>query len=61
MRNDAARNKMEPTTDHNALFKRLLLTFFVEFVLAFLPDVAAQIDFDTIAFQPQELLADLVA
>ena len=60
MRSDAARNKMEPTTDHDALFKRLLLTFFVEFVLAFLPDVAAQIDFDTIAFQPQELLADLV-
>ena len=51
---------MEPTTDHDALFKQLLLTFFVEFVLAFLPDVAAQIDFDTIAFQPQELLADLV-
>ena len=59
MRNDATRNKPEPTTDHDALFKQLLLTFFVEFVLAFLPDVAAQIDFDTLAFQPQELLTDL--
>ena len=45
--------------DHDALFKKLLLTFFVEFVLVFLPDVAAQIDFDTIAFQPQEILPDL--
>ena len=59
MRSDAAQNKTEPTTDHDALFKRLLLTFFVEFILAFLPDVAAQIDFDTIAFQPQEILSDL--
>ncbi len=60
MRSAANQNRTEPATDHDALFKQLLMTFFVEFVIAFLPDVAAQIDFDTIAFQPQELLADLV-
>ncbi len=48
-----------PVTDHDALFKQLLLTFFAEFIVAFLPDVAAQIDFATIAFQPQEILTDL--
>ena len=59
MRADARQSGTEPKTDHDALFKQLLLTFFVEFILVFLPEVAAQIDFDKLAFQPQELLTDI--
>ena len=34
--------------DHDALFKKLLTTFFVEFAIAFLPAVAEYMDFTSI-------------
>ncbi|WP_341530383.1 hypothetical protein WKK05_14525 [Nostoc sp. UHCC 0302] len=41
--------------DHNRLFKELLSTFFIEFLNLFLPQVASQIDRDSIQFLPQEV------
>jgi hypothetical protein len=40
--------------DHDELFKKLLTTFFVEFVELFLPDVAEYLDPEGITFLPQE-------
>ncbi|WP_017652962.1 hypothetical protein [Fortiea contorta] len=39
--------------DHDCLFKELISTFFVEFLDLFLPQVASQIDRDSIQFLPQ--------
>jgi predicted transposase YdaD len=48
-------------TDHDRLFKELLSTFFVEFLELFLPQVAREIDPDSVSFLPQEYFADLTA
>ena len=42
--------------DHDAIFKELLTTFFLDFVEAFLPDVAGFIDPASIEFVDKELL-----
>jgi hypothetical protein len=41
--------------DHDRLFKELLSTFFVDFLDLFLPQVANQIDRNSIQFLPQEV------
>jgi predicted transposase YdaD len=53
---------MEPTTDeidHDRLFKELLTTFFAEFVEAFLPDLNAYLDRDSIEFLDKEVFTDV--
>ena len=45
--------------DHDRLFKELLTTFFVEFVEAFLPDVAAYLDTASIEFLDKEVFTDI--
>ncbi|MBE9126003.1 MULTISPECIES: DUF4351 domain-containing protein [unclassified Coleofasciculus] len=47
--------------DHDRLFKELLTTFFVEFIELFLPDVAAYLERDSIAFLDKELFTDITA
>jgi hypothetical protein len=47
--------------DHDRLFKELLSTFFVEFLDLFLPQVATQIDCDSIQFLPQEVFTDVTS
>jgi hypothetical protein len=49
----------KPNIDHDELFKQLLTNFFVEFIELFLPNLAAYLDRDHIAFLPQEYFADL--
>jgi len=44
--------------DHDELFKKLLTTFFIEFIELFLPSVAEYLDRDAIAFLPQEYFTD---
>jgi predicted transposase/invertase (TIGR01784 family) len=44
--------------DHDELFKKLLTTFFEEFIELFLPEVAKYIDCSEIVFLPQEYFAD---
>lgn len=46
--------------DHDALFKRLLKTFFLEFLELFLPNVAAYVEPATIEFLDKELFADIL-
>lgn len=48
-------------TDHDRLFKELLTTFFVEFLELFLPQVADQIERDSVEFLPQEYFTDITA
>jgi predicted transposase/invertase (TIGR01784 family) len=48
------------TIDHDQNFKELISTFFLEFLELFLPDIARNIDPDSIKFLPQEYFADLV-
>lgn len=45
--------------DHDRLFKQLLTTFFVEFVDAFLPDVAKYLDATSIEFLDKEVFRDI--
>ena len=47
--------------DHDRLFKELLSTFFREFLDLFLPQVASQIDRDSIQFLPQEVFTDVTS
>ncbi|MFN6566187.1 Rpn family recombination-promoting nuclease/putative transposase [Dendronalium sp. ChiSLP03b] len=47
--------------DHDRLFKELLPTFFVDFLDLFLPQVASQIDRDSIQFLPQEVFTDVTS
>jgi predicted transposase/invertase (TIGR01784 family) len=46
--------------NHDQSFKELISTFFLEFLELFLPDLAKDIDPDSIRFLPQEYFADLV-
>ncbi len=43
------------------LFKELISTFFVEFLDLFLPQVASQIDRDSIQFLPQDVFTDVTS
>jgi hypothetical protein len=45
--------------DHDRLFKQLLMTFFFEFVVLFLPEVDAYLSRDTIEFLVKEIFTDL--
>ncbi|MBC6431925.1 flagellar assembly protein H [Nostoc sp. HG1] len=47
--------------DHDRLFKELLSTFFVDFLDLFLPQVASQIDRNSIQFLPQEVFTDVTS
>jgi hypothetical protein len=47
--------------DHDRLFKELLSTFFLEFLELFLPELAAQVEPNSLTFLPQEYFADLTA
>ena len=47
--------------DHDSLFKALLITFFVDFVNAFLPDMAEYLDPTSIEFIDKELFTDVTA
>jgi len=47
------------TIDHDQLFKKLLSTFFIEFLELFLPQMVRQIDRNSLHFLPQEYFADL--
>jgi len=47
--------------DHDRLFKELISTFFIEFLDLFLPQVASQIDRDSIQFLPQEVFTDVTS
>ena len=47
--------------DHDRLFKELISTFFIEFIDLFLPQVASEIDRDTIQFLPQEVFTDITS
>lgn len=49
----------EEVIDHDRLFKELLTTFFVEFVEAFLPDVAAYLDTSSLEFLDKEVFTDI--
>ena len=45
--------------DHDRIFKELLKHFFVEFVDAFLPDVAAYLDPTSLEFIDKEVFTDV--
>ncbi len=45
--------------DHDGLFKKLLRTFFVEFVEVFLPDVAQYLDRNSLEFLDKEVFPEL--
>ncbi|GAA6618407.1 Rpn family recombination-promoting nuclease/putative transposase [Scytonema sp. NUACC26] len=47
--------------DHDGLFKLLISTFFIEFIELFLPNIAADIDKDSIEFLPEQVLIDITA
>jgi hypothetical protein len=45
--------------DHDRLFKELITTFFIEFLDLFLPEVAIDIDRNSIEFLPETVLTDV--
>jgi predicted transposase YdaD len=47
--------------DHDRLFKELISTFFIEFLELFLPQVANDIDRDSIQFLPLEIFNDVTS
>ena len=47
--------------DHDRLFKELLSTFFIDFLDLFLPQVASQIDRNSIQLLPQEVFNDVTS
>lgn len=48
-------------TDHDRLFKELLTTFFWDFVEAFLPEVAAYLERESISFLDKEVFTDVTS
>lgn len=48
-------------TDHDGLFTELLRTFFVDFVSAFLPNVAQYLEPDSIEFLDKEIIREVAA
>jgi predicted transposase/invertase (TIGR01784 family) len=53
-------NPSAETISHDQNFKELISTFFLEFLELFVPDLAQDIDPDSIRLLPQEYFADLV-
>lgn len=51
---------MSKTIDHDQLFKQLLSTFFLEFLDLFAPELAHNIDRNSLEFLPQEYFTDLI-
>ena len=49
----------QDAVNHDRLFKGLLTTFFVEFVQAFLPDMAAYLDTTSLEFLDKEVFTDI--
>ena len=49
----------EENIDHDRLFKELISTFFIEFIDLFLPEVAIDIDRNSIQFLPETVLTDV--
>jgi len=49
------------TTDHDALFKKLITSFFQEFMALFLPEAHTLIDYSDLKFLSQELITDITA
>jgi len=47
--------------DHDRLFKELISTFFIEFISLFLPEIADDIDKNSIQFLPEEVFSDVTA
>jgi hypothetical protein len=47
--------------NHDQLFKMLLITFFMDFVRAFLPDAAKYIDPGSIEFLDKEIFTDIAS
>src|SRR5699024_1514845 len=47
-----------PYTKHDLLFKRLIETFFGEFIEAFFPDLHEEIDFDSLKYLSEEIVPD---
>ena len=45
--------------DHDRLFKELITTFFIEFLDLFLPEIAIDIDRNSIEFLPETVLTDV--
>ena len=45
--------------DHDRLFKELLTTFFVDFIELFFPDLAANLDRDSVEFLDKEIFTDV--
>ena len=43
------------------MFKELISTFFIEFLELFLPEIAIDIDKNSIQFLPEEILSDVTA
>jgi Domain of unknown function (DUF4351) len=52
---------MSTKTSHDQLFKEVLGEFFPEFIELFFPQLAADLDRDSIEFLPVELFTDLIA
>ena len=47
--------------DHDRLFKELLMTFFIEFVQLFLPELAAYLDKRSLVFLDKEIFTDVTS
>ncbi len=47
--------------DQDRLFKELISTFFIEFIELFLPEIASDIDQNSIQFLPEEVFTDVTA
>lgn len=47
--------------NHDRLFKELISTFFIEFIELFLPEIASDIDKNSIQFLPEEVFTDVTA
>lgn len=45
--------------DHDGLFKKLLTTFFAEFIELFFPEIHSLIDYSSLKFLSQELITDV--
>jgi hypothetical protein len=52
-------NMTDENIDHDRLFKELITTFFIEFIDLFLPEVAIDIDRNSIQFLPETVLTDV--
>jgi predicted transposase/invertase (TIGR01784 family) len=59
MSNEPEKNPKQ-TIDHDKNFKELIVTFFLEFLQLFLPEIARTIDPGSIRFLQQEYFTDLV-